>query len=288
MRSQFPTLACVERDMHSLIRSDRPKTGLIEDAALHHLAPGGRRVRAQIALAAAQKLSLTPSTSLAIAGCCELLHNASLVHDDLQDRDEERRGRPAVWRAYGDDVAICLGDFFISAAYAALGRADVGARLPELFRATHEAIAETVRGQVADRTTAAGDLRSVDAYDDIAAGKSGPLLALPVVLSLRAAERPDACDTAHRAARSFAIAYQIVDDLEDVASDGETRVNAVAVAMRERDLSEQAARRHCEARAAQLLSEAALLSNRLPAEAGAALEGFAQLLSSQIGARHAA
>ncbi len=288
MRSQIPTLECVEREMGELIRAGAADNRHIRAAAEHHMAPEGRRVRARIALSSAQSLSLPRRNSVAIAACCELLHNASLVHDDLQDRDEERRGRPAVWRAFSDDVALCLGDLLISTAYAALARADVGSRLADLFSATNHAVAETIRGQISDRMATAGDLRDGDAYDHIAAAKSGPLLALPIVLSLLAAGRPDDCATARRAARAFALGYQIIDDLADAASDGDGRVNAVAVAAREADENVAAARRHCEMRALRHLDEAVVFSRLLPNGSGAALERFALTLGSEIGVRHAA
>ena len=65
-------------------------------------------------------LGLSEPDVLCLAASAELLHNASLVHDDLQDQDGMRRGAPAVWKKYGSNVAICTGDLMLSAAYAAL------------------------------------------------------------------------------------------------------------------------------------------------------------------------
>ena len=76
---------------------------------------GGGRVRAKLGLEAAEILNLDDPGRLACACGPELLHNASLVHDDLQDRDETRRGHPAVWRRFGPAAAISIGDLMISA-----------------------------------------------------------------------------------------------------------------------------------------------------------------------------
>ena len=97
-----------------------PNLSLVADAARYHFSAGGSRIRAQLGLAAAAALNLSPQASLACALAPELLHNASLVHDDLQDEDTMRRTRPAVWSRFGKDIAISTGDLLISAAYVAL------------------------------------------------------------------------------------------------------------------------------------------------------------------------
>src|SRR5215211_7540453 len=66
-----------------------------------HLATGGKRIRARLALAAMEALDEPREAGVAWAAACELLHNATLVHDDLQDGDRVRRGRPTVWALHG-------------------------------------------------------------------------------------------------------------------------------------------------------------------------------------------
>ena len=62
------------------------------------------------------------NVSLNIAMCCEFIHNASLIHDDLQDRDLLRRGLPTIWNRFGDHTAINLGDYFIAGSFEALAK----------------------------------------------------------------------------------------------------------------------------------------------------------------------
>ena len=64
-------------------------------------------------------------SSLDIAVCCEFIHNASLIHDDLQDRDLLRRGLPTIWNRFGDHTAINLGDYFIAGSYEILTKINV-------------------------------------------------------------------------------------------------------------------------------------------------------------------
>ncbi|MBV5277060.1 polyprenyl synthetase family protein, partial [bacterium] len=65
-------------------------------AARYHLEAGGQRVRARLALHACEALGVVGDQSVRLAACVELLHNASLVHDDLQDKEKLRRGLPTV------------------------------------------------------------------------------------------------------------------------------------------------------------------------------------------------
>ena len=191
-------------------------------AARYHLQAGGERIRGRCAIHASLALGLSESDAICIAASAELLHNASLVHDDLQDKDETRRGVPAVWKKYGTNVAICTGDLMLSAAYAALCGLSDSHHMPALISLVHERTSLAVRGQCADLMTRQHALVTVDSYIDIAIAKSGALLSLPLELALIAAGRKNWTTQARDAAEAFAIAYQIADDLSDVLLDRES------------------------------------------------------------------
>ena len=76
----------------------------------HHLAAGGKRLRARLALAAASALGFSRYDATGWAAAVEILHNASLIHDDIQDGDTVRRGHPTVWSRFGVSQAINAGD----------------------------------------------------------------------------------------------------------------------------------------------------------------------------------
>ena len=189
--------------------------GDIKQVALYHLRSGGSRVRAGLALQSASALKLDAKTSLAIASACEMLHNASLVHDDLQDADDYRRGDIAVWKKFGTNAAICLGDMMVSAAYAALCSAQ-SEKLPALIMHMHQRVSDVIEGQHADLETNCLTIRD---YDDIARMKSSPLLGLPVELSLLCAGYMQHIKTAMQASDAIAIAYQVTDDISDAQCD---------------------------------------------------------------------
>jgi geranylgeranyl pyrophosphate synthase len=259
----------VEQRMQVLAREDSGRAGA---AAVAHLQSGGSRVRARLALHAALALGRPDTEAVAIAAACELLHNASLVHDDLQDRDPFRRGQPAVWRTHGDAAAICIGDLLLSAAYAAL--ADCGASAAGLIAHTHRRVGAVIRGQCADLTLKGRADVSLATYEAVAADKSGPLLSLPLELALLLAGGEQYLARAIGAAERFAVAYQMTDDLEDVERDAlneELNVVAVLAAAGEPAPLQAAARL-----AQQRFAEARDAALTLPAGAGQLLADLAE------------
>ena len=80
-----------------LIKAVLSGSGIMAETASYHLASGGKKFRPMFLLAIANAVRAQEQVALQTAAACELLHNASLVHDDLHDKDETRRGRPAVW-----------------------------------------------------------------------------------------------------------------------------------------------------------------------------------------------
>ena len=198
-------------------------TGPVADGVQYHLSTGGGRVRAQLGLEAAEILGLGDQIALACACGPELLHNASLVHDDLQDRDEMRRGQLAVWQRFGPAAAISIGDLMVSAAYAAL------ASHPDPSRAillSHDALSRTARGQARDLLRAEG---SVAAYRAMVMDKTGALIALPVRLAL-AAGRASGDASAVACGEALAFAYQTLDDIADRDADRMSgRINLCAL-----------------------------------------------------------
>ena len=111
-REAFPprtagSLDAVEIKLHAMSSglADNPHHTSVEAAIGHHLRAGGGRFRAKLALSVSSALNLQADDSEYLAAACELLHNASLIHDDIQDGDPLRRGRETVWSLFGADVA---------------------------------------------------------------------------------------------------------------------------------------------------------------------------------------
>lgn len=213
-------------------------SGQAAEAALEHMATGGKGLRTNLALHSAEKLGLGSRTAIAIAAASELIHNASLVHDDIHDRSEKRRGCLSLWARHGADIAICSGDVMISAAYGALATAK-GAYLSDAIVRMHHRVSEVIAGQSADLAAKDAATITLAHYKQIAAAKSAPLLCLPIELSLILAGRAHSTELLEQAARLFAIGYQMADDIEDAAADiSNGRVNIVGILARETEPEE--------------------------------------------------
>lgn len=202
-------VAAVESRMQSLLAVD------YVGAALYHIKTGGQRVRARLGLHASLALGQSIDDAITLATAAELLHNASLVHDDLQDRDCTRRGSPTVWAIYGDNIAICAGDLLLASAYRALSAYSDCQKLPELLMLAFDRTAAAIDGQCDDLSSLINSHDLAD-YEKIATAKSGALLSLPIEFALVASGRTDLTTHARSAAEAFAIAYQIADDLTDI------------------------------------------------------------------------
>lgn len=268
-------LAAVSQRMLTVTAALGNPRSSVSLAIAHHLRTPGSRVRSQIALHAANCMNLDTQSAIALATCCELLHNASLIHDDLQDRDQLRRGRQAVWSLYGADVALCAGDLLLSGAYAALTAVTEVATLPEMLAQMHLAVGQTVHGQMSAGLPPHKNIDWMTTYEAMAAAKSGPLLNLPFSLVFSYCHQPHARDLAAHAVRAFAIAYQISDDLEDVEADERTVLGCAANIIIGLETAKNCERVTAQKEAARLaggkLAEALAIAAKLPDGTGAIL-----------------
>ncbi len=252
-------------------------------AAQAHFSAGGARIRAQICLEAGYRLGLVREDVLHLAVVCELLHNASLVQDDLLDQTQMRRGKPSVWLAYGQTIAVCLSDLMLAGAYASLGKLSRVAAIPAALTLVHQRTRDVILGQAVENL----DDDTVDSalalYERRARGKSASLLSLPLELPLLISGRGAARHHAHEAAQAFAIAYQISDDLDDLDEDAaRASCNVVLMLERGQRLSRVQAQSAAAARALQLLQQAKDISAKLPCACGAVMDAFAQKLAGRL------
>lgn len=239
-------------------------------AARHHLNSGGRLIRGRLALHAGLALGMQESDALCLAAVAELLHNASLVQDDLQDGDKLRRGLPAVWAQFNANVAICTGDLMLSAAYVALGGVGSPQIIPELLVLVHRRTAAAIQGQCADLKTRSQPASNTVLYEKIVIGKSGALLSLPLELALTASGMGEWTREARLGAEAFSVAYQIADDLADFQRDApRDSLNIVAILEASGDTA-NAVVRACQF-GSRHLDRAIAATKKLPCDSGAVL-----------------
>lgn len=200
-----------------------------------HLAAGGGRVRARICFCAGVALGLSEADAARTAAVCELLHNASLVQDDLLDRSAVRRGEPCIWVTHGDVIAICAGDLMLSSAYALLGEISEHALLATALRLVHRRTREVILGQALESVPKAEQEPTEAYYDRLAQGKSASLLSLSLELPLLLTNNTRHLATANRVASEFAVAYQIADDITDFIQDMQEGTSNLALLLIQHD-----------------------------------------------------
>lgn len=186
--------------------------------AAEHLATGGKRLRARLALAATEVMGLPREAGIPWAAACELLHNATLVHDDLQDGDRTRRGAPTLWVRHGAAQAVNAGDLLLMLPFLAIDR--VAARAEErlaLVAALAAQAIRTVRGQAEELALADAEAPGWDAYLAAVRGKTGALFELPVEgAALLAGRGPAGARALAGAFRGVGVLFQLQDDVLDL------------------------------------------------------------------------
>jgi geranylgeranyl diphosphate synthase type I len=173
----------------------------------------GKAIRPALALLACEAVGSPAEDALCGAVAVELVHNFSLVHDDLMDRDAERRHRPTVWAVWGDATAVLVGDAMLALAHEVIDESD-SPYARDAARALNLATSELIRGQVLDVAfERRGDVRLEECLD-MAAGKTGALLAVSAELGAVLGGAPALTTAAFRAyGAELGLAFQLVDDL---------------------------------------------------------------------------
>jgi geranylgeranyl diphosphate synthase type I len=193
---------------------------------------GGKRLRGVLAVLACEACGGAGPVAVPAGAAVELIHNFSLIHDDIEDGDEERRHRPAVWRVWGVPQAINAGSLMQALVNrAALGLSDRGAPLPailDVMRLLTDAVVRMTEGQCMD--IAFQDRSDVDAagYFAMTERKTAALLALSLESGACVAGAPaDRSRLLARFGRAFGLAFQARDDYLGVW--GEPRVTGKPV-----------------------------------------------------------
>jgi geranylgeranyl diphosphate synthase type II len=188
-------------------------------AAMHHAVfPGGARIRPQLCLAVARACGDgDPALADAAAAAIELLHCASLVHDDLPcfDAAATRRGRPSVHAAFGERLAVLAGDGLIVQAFQTLGVA--GGRHPERLARIIATVARGVGMPFGITAGQAWECEPRVALSDYQRAKTGALFAAATCAGAEAAGTPG--EGWRALGEWLGEAYQVADDVRDVMAD---------------------------------------------------------------------
>ena len=218
-------IADTEAEIVRLVQDRDPSTHGLYEMVRYHLAldgsgaSGGKRIRPLLGLLAYASIAGDHRKALPGAAAVELGHNFSLVHDDIEDGDVERRHRPTLWTVAGVPQAINTGDTLFSLSRIALHRlTDLGfsdAKVLRLMRLYDETCLALCEGQYIDIATSESDeVMSVDAYLDMIGRKTAALIAASIEAgALLATEDEDVIARYRGFGWALGLAFQLNDDL---------------------------------------------------------------------------
>ena len=195
--------------------------GLASGMLREHLQSGGKRLRARLVLSALEALGCDPAKGTGWAAACELLHNATLIHDDIQDGDRTRRGHPALWARYGTDQAMNAGDLMLMLPFLAILRVPIAPEIHcGLVRTLATYATGIAGGQIAEREITRNGTVDWKSYRRAAAGKTSGLVMLAVEGAALLAGRSDAQAKALAlAVEPLGVLLQLQDDVLDLYGD---------------------------------------------------------------------
>lgn len=207
-------LDVVDQLMHDTVNSE---VEVLRDASWHILAAGGKRIRPRLTLlsfAAAGGHSI--ETVAPLAAAVELVHTASVVHDDINDHGVVRRGRPSVNSIWGRTFALLTGDFLFTKVY------DLMSEHGDLNVVLSEATTALVEGETLQAAAVKDNQFTREVYARIIALKTAALFKAAATLGARAANASRAVEQALADyGFNIGLAFQIVDDVLDITAPSE-------------------------------------------------------------------
>ncbi len=228
-------LPALETEMRALMAAPEPAVAAHYGMMEYHMGwmdaqfqpqtlPAGKRLRPLLCLLACAEVGGAPGQALPAAAAIEILHNFSLVHDDVEDGDETRRHRATVWKLWGVPQAVNVGDGMFALAFAAMQRLPDRGVAPattlaalKIFTATCLALTE---GQHLDMRFEQQTQVTVDEYMRMIQGKTAALIGASVAIGAVIGGAAPAQDAAlQRFGQALGLAFQIQDDILGIWGD---------------------------------------------------------------------
>ena len=204
------------RDVNDLIvRAMDSPVALIPQLAGHIVAAGGKRLRPMLTLASARMCGYEGDRHKGLSACVEFIHTATLLHDDVVDESELRRGLASANAVWGNQASVLVGDFLFSRAFE-LMVADGSLTILEVLSHASKVIAE---GEVMQLTTSNDTSTGETAYLEVIRAKTAQLFSAACRIGAVVADRPkveeDALETF---GMNLGIAFQLIDDVLDFSA----------------------------------------------------------------------
>lgn len=203
---------------------------VLQEAARHILSAGGKCIRPQLVLLTARTLGGSLSRAVPLAAACELVHTATLVHDDIVDESDSRRGRMAVQFYFGNSASVLMGDYLVIRAFGLVG----GDPDRALWKIMVDTISRMCEGEVLQICVKGDTGIGIEIYETIIECKTALLMASCTRFgALAAGAPPEVAESIAEFGYNVGMAFQIQDDILDFTGDHETLGKPVGGDLRE-------------------------------------------------------
>ena len=205
----------LRRVNEEVVRRMESRVPLIPQLAGHIVAAGGKRLRPMLTLAAAKLCGYSGERHIGLAACVEFIHTATLLHDDVVDDSDLRRGDATANSVWGNKPSVLVGDFLFSRSFELMVK-DGSLRVLGILSNAAAVIAE---GEVLQLITSNDTTTSEAAYLEVISAKTAKLFAAAAELGAVIAERPEVeAEALESYGRNLGIAFQLVDDALDYSA----------------------------------------------------------------------
>ncbi len=203
---------------------------MIPDIARHLIDSGGKRLRPMLTLAAARAFGYEGGAHVMLAAAVEFMHTATLLHDDVVDESEMRRGKPTARMLWGNQASVLVGDYLLGQAF----RTMVAVGSMDALRVLSDAAAVIAEGEVLQLAAAKNLATEEEAYLRVIDSKTAALFAAATEVGPIVAGQPPEVRAAMSAyGRQLGLAFQLVDDALDYGGQSMTLGKRVGDDLRE-------------------------------------------------------
>ncbi len=198
-----------------IVQRMQSPVAMIPQLAGHIVAAGGKRLRPMLTLAASRLCGYRGQRHIALAACVEFIHTATLLHDDVVDASDLRRGEASANAVWGNKASVLVGDFLFSRAFELMVE-DGSLEVLSILSRSSSIIAE---GEVLQLITANDTETGEPAYLDVIRAKTAQLFAAACRIGAVVAERPKVEEEALETfGMNLGIAFQLIDDVLDYSA----------------------------------------------------------------------
>jgi len=214
----------------TIIHKMQSPVALIPQLAGHLIASGGKRLRPMLTLASSLMCGYRGERHAELAACVEFIHSATLLHDDVVDESDLRRGLETANAVWGNKASVLVGDFLFSRSFE-LMVADGSLEVLAILSHASSVIAE---GEVLQLTTANDMDTTEDSYMQVIVAKTAALFAAACEIGAVIAERPGAEQNALKSyGKNLGVVFQLIDDVLDFSAEQEKLGKSVGDDFRE-------------------------------------------------------